>query len=329
MAEDLERVMSEMTAKIERAVGKRRPSNFNSAELFLSLHDRTLHLSNGFTHRGSQSRIYSETAYSFTKNGKSDEYLNSRWAVSLDELDIDELFDETSDRVEHSLDVEKPMSGKYPVIIDAEVLATLFNGHISQLHAKNSYQGLPFLKVGLPLIPEAHADLVTLTLDPHLEYGADTAAVSSDGTLQEPIQLVDRNQVVATATDKRYADYLKTPMTSVRGSVVVELGSRSHAELTRAEPRVIEILQFSGLFADPNSGTFSSEIRLAKLYDNEKGTVTWLKGGSLAGSITENFQGVRFSNKRVKRSHFSSNELRGTGYYGPDFALLSDVSIVG
>jgi hypothetical protein len=88
-------------------------------------------------------------------------------------------------------------------------------------------------------------------------------------------------------------------------------------------------LQFSGLFADPNSGTYSSEIRLARLYDNESGKVTYIKGGSLSGSFAENLQNARFSKNRVKRAHFSSNSSSGEGYYGPEFALLGDVSIVG
>ena len=99
--------------------------------------------------------------------------------------------------------------------------------------------------------------------------------------------------------------------------------------LGRFGPRVIEILQFSALFSDANSGTFSSEIRLAKLYDNERGTVVYLKGGSLSGSIHENFRDLRLSSQRVRKAAFSSDEPSGQGYYGPDYALLNDVSIVG
>ena len=147
--------------------------------------------------------------------------------------------------------------------------------------------------------------------------------------MQTPFRLVEKNRVIATATDKRYADYLGAPSTTVRGNVVVDAGLLSHEELTRQAPQVIEILQFSGLFADPNSGTFGSEIRLAKLYDNETGKVTFLKGGSLSGSFTENFRGARFSKSRVKRAHFNANSAQGEGYFGPEHALLSEVSIVG
>ena len=334
MAEDLEGVTRTLTARIQDAVFKKRNTTFNSAEQFLSVHDREQHFSNGLVHRSSQSRIYVEAAFSFGRKNQrneseSDEYLNTRWSVSLDDLGIEDLFDETSDRAEHSLDVAKPVTGKYPVIIDAEVLATLLNGHLSQLSAGNAYNGLPFVKPGQELIPSATGDLMTVSLDPTLDCGADTAAVSEQGVLQKPLTLVQDNRVVSTITDKQYSDYLRLPATSVRGNVVLAAGKLSHPQLTQVAPRVIEILQFSGLFADPNTGTFSSEVRLARLYDNVKGTVSYLKGGSLSGSIVENFKGVRLSNRMVKRAHFSANSLYGQGYFGPEYALLSDVSIVG
>lgn len=334
MAEDLEKVMGELTSEIQSSVVKKRKTSFNSSELFLSVHHYQTHLSNGLIHRSSQSRIYTEAAYSFTQrdlNGKarSDEYLSTRWSVARKDLPIERLFDETSDRAQHSLDVVKPQTGKYPVIIDSEVLATLFNNHVTQLSSINAYHGLPFVKPGDALIPNAVGDLISIVLDPSLEFGADSVAVSGQGLVQRPFKLVDANQVVATATDKRYADYLGVPTTAVHGNVVIEPGKMTHQELTRFAPIVIEVLQFSGLFADPNSGTFGSEIRLAKLYDNEAGTVSYLKGGSLSGSFVENFRDARFSSSRVKRSHFTSGTPKGEGYYGPEFALLSDVSIVG
>jgi hypothetical protein len=215
------------------------------------------------------------------------------------------------------------------VLIDSEVLATLLNGHVSQLTAANSYNGLPFVRPGDELIPGGPADSFTLTLDPGLEYGADTAAISEQGSLQEKLVLVENNRVQATASDKQYADYLSSSPTTVRGDLVMEPGSLSYAELTKAEPQVLEILQFSGLFADANSGTFSSEIRLGRLFDRQSGTVRYIKGGSLSGSISENFRGARFSKERVRRAHFSSNNTKGEGYFGPEFALLTGVSIVG
>lgn len=329
MGEDLDGVMEEVTARIARAVARKRPTRFDSAELFLSVHDREQHLSNGFAHRSSQSRIYLEGAFSYAKGDLSDEYLDTRWAVNLDDLAVDELFDESSERALHSLACPKPAPGKYAVIVDAEVLATLLNGHLALLSAGNSYNGLPFLPVGAELVPGATGELLTLSLDPTLEYGADAAAVSEQGVVQRPLRLVENNRVLGTIADKQYADYLGIEPTAVRGDVVLEPGTRTLEELSRAEPHVLEILQFSGLFNDPNSGTFGSEIRLARLFDRDAGTVTYLKGGSLSGSIVENFRGARLSSRVVRRAHFSSGGWNGQGYRGPSHALLSGVSISG
>lgn len=337
MAEDLEGCVGEITRKIEKSVVQPRDTAFNSAELFMSVHHTEAHLSNGLVHRSSQSRIYSEAAYSYARNGaqggtQSDEYMTTLWSVSMDDMPVEKLFDETSLRARHSLDTVKPQTGRYSVIVDAEVLAMLFHNQLGQLSSNNSYHGLPFIKPGDELVPgntEAGGDAINITLDPLMEFGGDTVAVSEQGIAQGILKLVDRNRVVATSTDKRYSDYLGTPPTTTRGNIVVDPGKLSYSDLTKASSLVLEILQFSGLFADPNTGTYSSEIRLAKLYDNATGKVTYIKGGSLSGSFKEDFRGVRFCKERIKRAHFSSSGGTGEGYFGPTHALLSNVSIVG
>ncbi|MBL7717069.1 MAG: hypothetical protein JNL01_16510 [Bdellovibrionales bacterium] len=334
IAEDMDGSMDQLTAQIRAAVEKKRESAFNSAELFLSMHHREFHLSNGLTHRSSQSRIYVEAAYSKSiklPNGQNhaDEYLNSHWAVSQDDVNIAALFDETAELAAASLATEKPATGKYPVIVNAEVLSTLWNNQISHFSAANAYNQLPFQKPGTPLIEGATGDLISIWLDPSLDYGADTSAVSSQGIAQKRLQLVDQNKIVATAADLQHATYLSMPATTTAGAVEIGAGQFSHEELTQQAPQVIEILQFSGLFADAQSGTFSSEIRLARLYDRKTKTSKYLKGGSLSGSLFENFKNVRLSKERVKHAHFSADLGPGHGYFGPKYALMNDVSIVG
>ena len=53
-------VMSRLSAGIVAAAARPRKAEFNSAELFVSVHDRELHLSNGLLHRSAQSRVYIE-----------------------------------------------------------------------------------------------------------------------------------------------------------------------------------------------------------------------------------------------------------------------------
>ncbi len=334
IAEDLESSMDQLTSKISAAVATRRPTPFNSAELFVSVHDRALHLSNGLTHRSSQSRIYAEAAYSMAGKDStgaqvSDEFLETTWAVGLRDLDIEKLFDDCSQCAENSVQVSLPDTGKYAVVIDASSLAALFGSAVSQLSSSQKYNRLPFLEPGSELIPAATGDLITLSLDPTLELGGDTTALSDSGLLQTPLELVKDNRVLTSCTDQRYAQYLGCVATPSRGSLVIKAGTAGYDELTKSAPVVIEVLQFSSLLPDPNSGTFSSEIRLAKLHDNVRGEVRYIKGGCLSGSIRENFKSAQFSNTQVRRAHFSSGQSQGFGYFGPSHALIRDVSIVG
>ncbi|MEO5969614.1 MAG: metallopeptidase TldD-related protein, partial [Bdellovibrionia bacterium] len=229
MAEDLESAINSITSQMEVAVKKPRDTAFNSSEVFLSVHNHELHLSNGFVHRYSQSRIYIEAAFSFTKldeNGvsRSDEYLSTQWAGHLNDIPVNKLFEDTSDRALKSIDTIKPETGNYSVIIDAEVLSTLLNGHLSQLSASHAYNGLPFIKTGAELIPNATGDLLSITLDPTLDYGASSISVSEQGIAQKPLRLVNNNSVIATATDKQYGDYLGMSATTVRGNLVIDPG---------------------------------------------------------------------------------------------------------
>lgn len=327
MAEDLQGAMDSVTREMNEAVALPRKTAFNSSELFMSVHDREIHLSNGLVHRLKQSRMYVEAAYSFNQGGKSDEYLHTAWTISPKDVSVVQLFQEASDRAQISLDTRKPATGKYAVILDADVLAKLFNSTMFLLSARNEYLDLPHKKPGDDFIPGATGDLITLTLDPSLEFGAVTTGMADQGVAQRPTILVDKNKVVTTAIDPQHAQYLKKKAGTYKGNIVLEGGALDHAQMIQAAPKVLEILQFSGLFVQESTGTFSSEIRLARLHDHTTGTVTTIKGGSLSGSIGDNFKFARFSKNRVKRSEFDYGNA--TGYFGPEFALLSEVSVVG
>jgi predicted Zn-dependent protease len=327
MAEDLQGSLEAVTQEITAAVGTPRKTVFNSSELFMSVHDRELHLSNGLINRSKQSRMYVEAAYSFSKGNKSDEYLHTAWTISPNDISVTKLFTEASERAAISLDTRKPLTGKYSVILDADVLAKLFQSTTSQLSAKSEYLELPHKKPGDDFIPGASGDLITLTLDPSLDFGAVTMGVSDQGLTQKPIVLVDKNIVVTTAIDTQHAQYLKKKAGTSRGNVIIQGGTLDHSQLVQAAPKVLEVLQFSGLFIDDSSGTFSSEIRLARIYDHTNGTVSIIKGGSLSGSIGDNFKNVKFSKNLVKRSEFDYGVA--SGYFGPEYALLTEVSVVG
>ena len=329
VAEDINAAVEDLSQRMEKAISGVHEARFNSSELFVALHEREQHFSSGLIHRSKQTRVYAEAAFSAETKGVSDEYLETRWSVTADGLPVEKIIQESAHRARMMLEAGRMDTEVLPVLVDSEVMLMLMNGHLSQISGSNRYHGLPCHKVGDVLIPGAEGDLLTLHLDPGFAEGADTVAISGDGSLQKRTTLVDRNTVIQLVMDQQHGQYLDEPVTVSRGTLVLEPGSRTREQLLAAFPRVLEVLQFSGLFSDENSGTFGSEIRLARLHDRDRGVIRTIKGGSLSGSIHENFRNLGLSSELTHRCHFENGVPAGTGYFGPSWALLSDVSVGG
>ncbi len=325
MVEDLKGTLDRVTEQVTAQAMKQRSTPFHSSELFLSVHERELHLSSGLTHRSKNTRAYLEAAFSFSDGKRADEYLSTTWSVDADGLGIEQLFDECSERAKLTLDTEKPLAGDYWVLLDSDVLTSIFSQTLPQLSGRMEYLSLPHKKKGDSFIPDARGDLLTIRLDPTLDYAAGTTTLSDEGLLQRPMDLVKNNQVVETSLDHQHASHLGRYATTSNGTWVIETGSKSRDELIASQDQVLEILQFSGLFVDLNTATFSSEIRLATLHDRKTGKKRTIKGGSMSGSLFENFKEAYLSNQAVKKMFVDYGSAHG--YYGPDYALISQVSV--
>ncbi len=327
---DPESILNRLSVDLEKNVTLFNNQKFNSAEIFLSKIKKSMYLSNGLIYQNVQSQIYTEAAFSGLRGKHSDEFLQTQWAVHQDQLDMKELISYTHQNAGNILNVKPPKTGKYCALIDQSVLMGLFHSCLGQLSASNQYQKLPHKKIGDDFIPDPKGDLVHLSLDPFFDFGADTTAYSADGILQKEIKLIEANNVQNIITTKQYADYLKLDPTPCRGTLRLRPGTRTKEELIRSEHKVLEICQFSAMFYNHATCTFSSEIRLAKLHDRDSGKVEFIKGGSLSGSLFENFANVNFSKETAYQmdfSSFGSDSGIGEGYYGPKYALIRDVSI--
>lgn len=334
--ENIHQTLNEVSDRIRFTVAQEKKSTFNSSEIFLVSEQTENYLSNGLRFRSRNTKAYVEAAFSYQTTGNqpviSDEYLATSWSVDLEELPVESIFKSAANRVREPIEaahIQKPKTGTYSVLIEKDIASSLLNSIVNQLNSGHDYQHLPFIKIGDDFIQGAHeGDLLTITLDPTLEFGGSSQAIDEYGVIQKPLRLVDRNHVVGSVTSKRFSDYLSKPITTSHGNIVVQPGTRSYEELITADNLVLEILQFSGIFIDGSLGTFGSEIRLAKLHDRQKGGFTWIKGGSISGSIQENFKRALFSKKCSKHAYFEP-KMKPQGYFGPEHILLRDVSVVG
>lgn len=302
-------------------------SQFNSAELFCIFEVQNTMLSSGFESRLERSKIYGEVCFSHkNSHGDSEEFLCSGWNSHPEQFNFQSMSLESAEYAMRSLEVERPESRHYSVLLNKDVLGEILNAATAHFASSSEYYKAPFLSEGSEFIPNFEGEKFEMKLDPSIDYLFGSRAFSTDGRAQKPMTLVSDNSVVASITSSQFSQYLEKSVTSSCGNLVIEAKGLPFDDLIQSESQVLEILQFSGLFVNPMTLTYSSEIRLAKLHDSKTGRVQFLKGGSLSGNLIENLRNVKWSKEKGTSNHMDFGGSH-TGYSGPAYALFSNVSI--
>ncbi|MBK7842314.1 MAG: hypothetical protein IPJ71_01260 [Bdellovibrionales bacterium] len=313
---------------LEKAIQRAAEGQFNSGELFVIREHRVRTLSSGFSTEQIESKIYAEVCFSSQdkESGLSEEFLVTRWACHPEQLDFDKMCRESAQFAQASLRTERPASGEIHVLLHADVLNSLFHDVLSQLSSRQKYYQMPFKPKGSSLIEDFKGMPFVMRLDPTLDYCFGSGSFSSEGLSQRNKILVQDNKIQFNPTSSQMSQYLGDEVTTVLGNlVIVPSKLESKDSLIKSEDKVLEILQFSGLFTNSMDLTYSSEIRLARLYDNRTGKVSYIKGGNLSGHFPTNFSSVLWGGDAVVENWF--DESGGHTYFGPEVALIGNVSV--
>ncbi len=102
-----------------------------------------------------------------------------------------------------------------------------------------------------------------------------------------------------------------------------------HQPLINSTDECLEIISFSSLLINPNTLTWSSEIKLGKLFKDGKFNCM-IKGGVVSGDIKENLSNFKLSNIECKINEVGGGYHPNMGYVGPNYMLIkSGVKVVG
>lgn len=312
-------------------------SKFNSAELFVSRDQTTRFISSEalaseepLSWAEEASKIYSEVCFSSRDSqGEENEYLIYKMGAHPEEINFKELCQTSASHSKALLEAKPaPPSGQYPVVVDSEVISVLLWDILAQLKLDRKYHSMPFIEKGSELFKNFNGDTFSLTLDPHMDYGFGSCHYSDEGLFQERMKLIENNKVLFNLVSDQMSQYLKEAPTITKANLVLETQGRSYEELLKSDQSVIEILQFSGLFTNWQDLTFASEIRLGRVIE-PSGKSYYFKGGSLSGSIKENFKEIRFSKEQTFENinELSMSDCPLSAYKGPKWARLSGVSV--
>ena len=209
-----------------------------------------------------------------------------------------------------------PEVGDIPVILDGKASAQLWGYYINQVSAASKYQHIHNNKPGDNLQGEdTIGDKVTLTLKPVIKNSASNTYYDVDGTFLKERVVVEDGIFKNYFADKRFADYLNCEATGNIGNIVVSPGTQTEKELKQG--KYLEVISFSAFQANPMTGDFGGEFRLAIYFDGEKEIPVTL------GVVTANINDAQ-------KEMFLSKELeRAENHIGPKVIKFNKMTIAG
>lgn len=323
LAEDFIGASDKIYSRLSEAVEATKEGVFNSSELFCILTHTSLRASNGFKRESQKTRFYAEVCFSSQGGEESQEFLVTQWAVHPDQLDFKKMCKESSEFSTALLSAKPTPQGEYAVMLSADVLNEVFHDLKSHLDARSKYYQKPFIPQGEVLIPGFEGREFGIKINPGRDWALTSRTDDGWGRSQPLLILANKNEVMSSICSYQMSQYLEMSPSTVGGCLEIDAIGESEKDLRSDQP-VLEILQFSGLFTSAVDLTFSSEIRLARLWKAD-GSFVYLKGGSLSGSVKDQFKYIRFSKDLVTHNKYES---RGTiSYHGPAKALIQQVPV--
>lgn len=315
--EDFDRATNHLNDKLKSEISLVEEAEFNSAELFCTLEKRQILSSNDFSSQFNRSRIYAEVCFSSSNQMDSQEFLETKWVCRPEDIDFKELCMASVKGSQGLLVAKTTPSGSYTVKLKSDDVALVFSHFLERFHGASKYLGLPFFEKGSDFISGFNGQKFEIRLNPNRDFGLNSLGFDSWGRLESCVTLVKDNKVEENVLSQKYAHYLNQSPTLSHGVMEIEVtheGSESPEEY-------LQVLQFSGLFIDGMTMTFSSEIRLGLLVSKD-GSKQFVKGGNFSGSLKDNFSQAKWE---------GDPQLVGVegemSVLCPEFAYLNEVSV--
>jgi PmbA protein len=210
-----------------------------------------------------------------------------------------------------------PHLKRFPVLISGDPVSDFFQYYLTQSAAESVYSGISKAKVGESIQgQEIAGDAINLILEPYLKNSPSSAPYDYDGFAVHSTKIIEAGVTMRYWGPLRFCHYLKVPPTGVFRNFTVAPGSKAIEELRRGAH--LEVVSFSAFIAEPLTGDFGGEFRLA-YYTDPDGNRYPVSGGSVSGNIRD-----------VQAQVYLSRETQSTtGFQGPLAIRLPEISVAG
>lgn len=244
--------------------------------------------------------------------------------------EIDVMGQVAAEKAISKLGATTVQTGRYPIVIDRDVVAELFGLMADYFSAKSVSERTSIFSHDLG--NQIASPLISVVDDPTLSAGFGSRSFDAEGAATKRTQLVEAGVLLSFLTNSVYAKKMKLAHTasatrSPKGelsigssNLVVAAGQDEVTDLLKAYPRLIYVTDFTGYHAgfSEGSGEFSFQSE-GELWENGK-RVNALCNFVVAGSIRELLIGVEKVSSRLSKQ--VSNVI------APDL-LIRSLSVAG
>ncbi|OFZ51358.1 MAG: hypothetical protein A2381_17740 [Bdellovibrionales bacterium RIFOXYB1_FULL_37_110] len=329
MAAAHQKLIQEASFKVKSLQGVK----VNSAELYTNNRSTYFETSTGLIGEQDRTDVYFEIAMEKLPLPNTQEVHLIKSAIGIEDMNISRFIDEALEQTLSLNDAILPRTQENAVVlINTEAIARLLDGLLIQMNAYREYYKTPHMLPGQKVfkgekLPES--DILSITIDPTLPIMAASTKFTSEGLCAKAGKVVDNDTVTLQMITHRMGQYLGKPHNCIVGNMIVPLGRYAKEELLKAQAECLEIVSFTSLMVNPSSLSWSSEIKLGKLYHYGK-LKSIIKGGIVSGDLGENLCHFQFSNNERKFNKPADDFSTPRGYSGPDAMLIkTGVKIAG
>ncbi|MBT4792188.1 MAG: hypothetical protein HON90_11500 [Halobacteriovoraceae bacterium] len=335
IAESITNAHEKLLLEIDDKVKTLDKVKVNSGELFTNLKTTYFEMSTGLAGTKENSDIYFEIALEKLPLPNTQEVLKYKNAISIEDANLSRFINEVVEETLSIKETQLPKTNDNAVImIDGEAIADLMKELVTQFCASKEYEKSPFMTGGDSVFKGkkiSTSNQLNITLDPTVPVMAMSTPFTSEGMKPVKAEIVRDDKVMTQLISNRIGQYLEKEPNYIAGNIIVVQGDSSKEEIINSlgSREFIEILSFSSLLINPNTLTWSSEIKLGKLWKDGKVTAM-IKGGVVSGDIKENLSNFKFSNETIKKNNTGGGFYPPSGYVGPNHMLIeSGVKIAG
>jgi predicted Zn-dependent protease len=331
--ENIKMAHEKLHTEINNKVSMLSDVKVNSGELYTNLCTNYFESSFGIKGQKESSDIYFEMAIEKQPTPNTQEVLKYKKAISIEDANLSQFINHTVDEtLSISSTIVPKTADQLNILVDGEVISDFLNNLISHLNARREYEKSPFLAIGSNITTgekNAESDSINLSLDPTLPVMALTSPFTEEGMKPMKAVVIKDDIVQVQITHNRMGQYLGKQPNYIAGNMILEKGQKNKTDLLRSVEECIEIISFSSLLIDENTLTWSSEIKLGKLYNNGE-FISMVKGGVLSGNIKSNLSFFNFDNSEIRINEMGGGFEPAKGYIGPNHMLIkSGVKVVG